>query len=94
MMTKLIATAAACLAVGIVLFGGVAGHRILAGHAARGVIRPVARALVVAEDRGIEGGEAPPGDLAGRGDREQSARESPRPKRGTSSWTSRAMRSS
>ncbi len=50
MMTKLIATAGACLAVGIALFGGVGAHRILAGHAARGVIRTAPRALVVAED--------------------------------------------
>ena len=50
MRTKLIATAGACLAGGIVLFGGVGVHRILAGHAARSVIRPLGRAAVVAED--------------------------------------------
>ena len=50
MRTKLIAIAAACLAGGSLLFGGVAGHRLLAGLAARGVIRPMARALGVADD--------------------------------------------
>jgi RNA polymerase sigma factor (sigma-70 family) len=54
MRSKLIATAGACLAGGIVLFGGMGGHRILAGHTGRGVIRPAARAVVVEDAAAIE----------------------------------------
>ena len=50
MRTKLIATAAVLLAVGTLLLGGVAGRRILAGHAARGMFRPIASALGVTDD--------------------------------------------
>ena len=50
MRTKLIATAAVLLAVGTLLLGGVAGRRILAGRAARGMFRPIASALGVTDD--------------------------------------------
>jgi RNA polymerase sigma factor (sigma-70 family) len=49
-MTKLIAAAGAGLAGGMLLFGGLAGHRILAGQTIRGAGRPAGRPQPIAED--------------------------------------------
>jgi RNA polymerase sigma-70 factor (ECF subfamily) len=46
MVTKLFAMAGVGLACGALLFGGIAGHRMLAGPAARGAFRPAARPVV------------------------------------------------
>jgi RNA polymerase sigma-70 factor (ECF subfamily) len=50
LMTKLLATAGACLAGGVLLFGGMAGHHILGGHTIRGAMRPSGRTIAAAED--------------------------------------------
>ena len=89
MMTKLIATAGACLAGGVLLLGGVAGHRILAGHTVRGVSRPVVRAVV--EDAASTEAKLFQGTWQGV-EMEMSGKKAPPFERKTCSWSSRAMR--